>query len=94
MLQHAIATLSLPVYTKREKEFHIIADLIIPAIAIIFIGFAIFSTVYPVPAFPLNLPAYMVGVWILIGLILIIILKKIFIPEKLKRLQRLNKKNY
>ncbi|KJE49880.1 MULTISPECIES: APC family permease [unclassified Acidiplasma] len=84
MLQHAIATLSLPVYTKREKEFHIFADLIIPAIAIIFIGFAIFSTVYPVPAFPLNLPAYMVGVWILIGLILIIILKK-FSSQKIEK---------
>ena len=36
-----------------------------------FIAFAIFSTVYPVPAFPFNLPAYMVVGWVIIGALLI-----------------------
>jgi amino acid transporter len=71
MLQHALATFSLPFYTHREKVLRISSHIIIPAVALGFIAFAIFSTVYPVPAFPFNLPAYMVVGWVLIGALVI-----------------------
>jgi len=71
MLQHALATFSLPFYAHREKILRISSHIIIPAAALVFIAFAIFSTVYPVPPFPFNLPAYMVVGWILIGALLI-----------------------
>lgn len=67
MLQHALATLSLPFYTHRERITRITTHIALPAIALGFIAFAIFSTVYPIPAFPLNLPAYMVIAWIILG---------------------------
>jgi hypothetical protein len=67
MLQHALATLSLPFYTHRERITRITTHIGLPVVALGFIAFAIFSTVYPIPAFPLNLPAYMVIAWILVG---------------------------
>lgn len=67
MLQHALATLSLPFYTHRERITRITTHIGLPVVALGFIAFAIFSTVYPIPAFPLNLPAYMVIGWILVG---------------------------
>ena len=73
MLQHAIATFSLPFYTRREKILRISSHIIIPPVAMGFIAFAIFSTVYPIPAFPFNLPAYMVVGWVIIGALLIAI---------------------
>jgi amino acid transporter len=71
MLQHAIATFSLPFYTHRERLLRISTHIVIPAVALGFIAFAIFSTVYPVPAYPLNLPAYMVIAWIIVGALVI-----------------------
>ncbi len=71
MLQHAIATLSLPFYTHREKVLRISTHILIPTIALGFIAFAIFSTVYPVPSFPFNLPAYIIIGWIVIGALVI-----------------------
>ncbi|MEM0134555.1 MAG: APC family permease [Thermoplasmatales archaeon] len=74
MLQHAIATFSLPFYSHREKVLRISTHIVIPAAALGFIAFAVFSTVYPVPAFPLNIPAYMILAWILIGILVISII--------------------
>ena len=71
MLQHSLATLSLPVYSKKERQLKILVHIVIPVIALGFIAFAILSAVYPVPAFPLNLPAYMVAAWIIAGVILV-----------------------
>jgi hypothetical protein len=45
----------------------------IPAVSLGFIVFAIFSTVYPIPAFPFNLTAYMVTGWVIVGALLIAI---------------------
>ncbi len=71
MLQHALATISLPFYSRREKHLRVTVHVVIPAVALGFIAFAILSTVYPVPAFPFNLPAYMVIAWIIAGLLVI-----------------------
>ncbi|MEM0158888.1 MAG: hypothetical protein QW812_05195 [Thermoplasmataceae archaeon] len=76
MLQHALATLSLPFFSRRERIMNIGVHIIIPIAALGFIGFAIFSTVYPVPAYPLNLPAYIVIAWIIIGLIISLAIEK------------------
>ncbi|WP_188681059.1 APC family permease [Thermogymnomonas acidicola] len=76
MLQHALATLSLPFFSRKERMMNITMHVIIPALALGFIGFAIFSTIYPVPAYPLNLPAYMVVAWIIIGLAVVYSLSK------------------
>jgi len=73
MLQHSIATFSLPFYSHREKVLRISTHIVIPAVALGFIAFAIFSTVYPVPSFPLNLPAYLVAGWIILGALVIAI---------------------
>jgi amino acid transporter len=82
MLQHAIATFSLPFYSHKEKVLRISTHIVIPVIALGFIGFAIFSTVYPVPAYPFNLPAYMVIAWIIIGLLVLALLGSKRLGEK------------
>ena len=76
MLQHSLATLSLPFYSRREKHLKVTVHVVIPAISLVFIAFAILSTVYPIPAFPLNLPAYMVIAWTIAGVLLIALLRQ------------------
>ncbi len=71
MLQHFLATLALPFYAKRNKFLRITTHVIIPSIALIMIAFAVLSTVYPVPAYPLNLLAYAVTTWGILGAFLI-----------------------
>ena len=57
---------------KESYAFKFLAEIcFIPPVAMGFIAFAIFSTVYPVPVFPFNLPAYMVVGWVIIGVLLI-----------------------
>ncbi len=57
---------------KESYAFKFLAEIcFIPVVSLSFIVFAIFSTVYPVPAFPFNLPAYMVVGWVIIGALLI-----------------------
>ena len=87
MLQHSLATLSLPFYSKRERNLKIIQHIVIPAIALGFIAFAIFSTVYPVPVYPFNLPAYMVIAWALAGVVLIMIINNRHKKGKMKKAQ-------
>lgn len=76
MLQHALATLSLPVYSRRQKNLKILVHVVVPAVALGFIAFAIFSTVYPVPAYPFNLPAYIVIAWIIAGVLLVALIRQ------------------
>ena len=59
---------------KESHAFKFLAEIcFIPPVALGFIAFAAFSTVYPVPAFLLSLPAYMVDGWVTIGALLIAI---------------------
>ncbi|MGC8635791.1 MAG: APC family permease [Thermoprotei archaeon] len=72
MLQHFFATVALPFYAKRNKTLDLARHVVIPSAAIILMAFAIVSTVYPIPAYPLNLPAYIVTAWALLGLFLVV----------------------
>ncbi|XVE23584.1 APC family permease [Tardisphaera miroshnichenkoae] len=72
MLQHFFATLALPFYAKRNKILNVTRHVLIPIAALILMAFAILSTVYPAPAYPLNLPAYIAAAWALLGLFLVI----------------------
>ncbi|MDS0256791.1 APC family permease [Thermoplasmatales archaeon AK] len=76
MLQHALATLSLPFFSRKERMMNIAMHIVVPALALGFIAFAIFSTVYPIPAYPFNLPAYIVIGWIIIGLVVVLFLSR------------------
>ncbi|MGC8601164.1 MAG: APC family permease [Thermoprotei archaeon] len=71
MLQHFMATLSLPFYAKMNKTMNVVTHLIIPVVALVLIAFAILSTIYPIPAYPLNLPAYIIAAWALLGVFLV-----------------------
>lgn len=76
MLQHFIATTSLPIYSRKIGNFKLFYMLVLPLIAIIFIAFAIFSTVYPVPSYPYNLPAYIIIAWTAIGGVVLYLVTK------------------
>ena len=72
MLQHFFATLALPFYARKRRALNLLTHVIVPSGALIMIAFAVLSTVYPIPAYPLNLPAYAVAAWALLGGALII----------------------
>jgi len=48
-----------------------VRDIVLPVIAILLCGGAIFSSVWPVPPAPLNLAPYIVAAWLVLGLILV-----------------------
>ncbi len=78
MLQHFLATAALPFYARRNRILDLAKHVMIPLAALFLMAFAILSTVYPVPAYPLNLPAYVVAAWALLGLFLIMKRQKRF----------------
>ena len=47
-----------------------IHNLIVPVIAVAALGFALYSNIYPIPAFPLNIFPYIVLAWVVFGLLL------------------------
>jgi hypothetical protein len=58
----------------RCQQYIIIADIVLPVIAILLCGATIYSTIIPVPPPSLNLAPYIVAVWLLLGLILLAVL--------------------
>jgi amino acid transporter len=60
--------------SQQDKGLTLLADIILPVIAILLCGATIYSTIIPVPPPPLNLAPYLVAVWLLLGLLLLAIL--------------------
>ncbi|WP_376794970.1 APC family permease [Thermogemmatispora sp.] len=62
----------------------LIFDILLPLIAIAICAFTIYSSVVPVPQFPLNLAPYIAAVWLLIGIGLLIVLQ-LRSPQQVQR---------
>jgi hypothetical protein len=44
---------------------------VLPVAAVIIVAFPLYSTVWPMPASPLNYAVYTAGAWLVIGLVLL-----------------------
>ena len=75
---YIMGNVALPFFYWREyrKEFRWGLHVILPIIASLFLLVALYGSVFPVPAYPLNLVPYVVLVWLLIGVGVLSWLKK------------------
>ena len=64
-----MANLALVAYMRRERptEYKPLTHLVFPIIGSLVLLPALFTTVWPVPAYPINLAAYTYVVWMLLG---------------------------
>ncbi len=70
----AIAGMVFFLRSRQDKGFVVVADVLLPVIAIVLCGATIYSTVIPVPPPPLNLAPYIAAAWLLLGLLLLAVL--------------------
>jgi amino acid transporter len=84
-LNHMLAGIGIARYHYKHKSLKIVRHVIIPALVIIALGFAIAYAIYPAPAAPLNYAAWVAGVWIVVGIIVYLYLRSKK-PDELKKL--------
>jgi len=70
----AIAGMVFFLRSRQDKGIIVVADVLLPVVAIVLCGATIYSTVIPVPPPPLNLAPYIVAVWLVLGLMLLAVL--------------------
>jgi amino acid transporter len=73
LIVYIMASAALPVFMLRKERdsFHVVWHLLLPAVAIVIVAFPLYTSVWPLPASPFNYAVYAVGVWILLGLIML-----------------------
>ncbi len=76
MIVYAMANLALPVYVwkKDRKTFSAIKHVIIPAVAAAVMFYVLYHTVWPVPAYPYNIPGYIGIGWLVASLVFLVYL--------------------
>ena len=82
--EHIIASVGLPFYMKKRRDFKLLQHLVFPALAIGVLGAVIFFSLYPAPpAYPYNLAAYIGIGWIPISALMTFVEWKIH-PERIR----------
>ena len=76
MIVYAMANLALPVYIwkKDRKTFSAIKHVLIPAVAAAVMFYVLYHTVWPVPAYPYNIPGYIGIGWLVASLVFLVYL--------------------
>ena len=71
ILIYILGNIGLPVFYRRHVpgSFRAVPHVILPALAIVLLGYVFYRTFWPIPAYPLNLPGYFTAGWIVLGLI-------------------------
>ena len=79
MIVYAMANLALPVYIWKEdrKTFSVIKHVLIPAVAAAVMFYVLYHTVWPVPAYPYNIPGYIGIGWLVASLLFLIYLLRV-----------------
>jgi amino acid transporter len=69
IIVYALGNIALTVFYRREHrgEFSVVKHLALPLIALALLVYVLYRTVWPVPAYPLNVPAYLSIVWLVLG---------------------------
>jgi amino acid transporter/signal transduction histidine kinase len=70
---YAMGNIALPVFYFKEhrSEFSKVKHALIPLAALPLLGAVLYRSVSPVPAYPLNLPAYVTAVWVALAVMLV-----------------------
>ena len=66
---YALGNVALTVFYRREhrSEFNVVKHLALPLVALALLVYVLYRTVWPVPAYPLNVPAYLSIIWLVLG---------------------------
>jgi amino acid transporter len=69
VIVYCLGAVGLPILYRREhpNEFSPIKHVVVPLLALALLVYVMYRTVWPVPAYPFNVPAYLSMVWIVIG---------------------------
>lgn len=73
MVVYALGNIGVIRYftTTAKADFNVLYHLIMPVTAVGLLGYVLYKCVLPMPAYPFNLPLFIAGVWMVIGLVLI-----------------------
>jgi amino acid transporter/signal transduction histidine kinase len=69
MIMYALGNLALPVFYLKEHrdEFSLVRHALLPLAALPLLAYVVYRTVWPVPVYPFNVPAYVACAWIGLG---------------------------
>lgn len=69
VIVYCLGAVGLPIFYRREHsgEFNIIKHIVVPLLALALLIYVLYRTVWPVPAYPFNIPAYLSIVYIVLG---------------------------
>ena len=78
LLIYILGNVGLPVFYRREhrQHFNVLTHILMPVMAILILGYVFYRTLWPIPAYPLNLPGYFAIFWVVVGIILVFIAQK------------------
>lgn len=70
ILIYILGNIGLPVYYRKHvpHSFNWLVHIVLPGLAVILLGYVLYRTFWPIPAYPLNLPGYFTVGWIVVGL--------------------------
>jgi len=63
------------VYFRRNDRYNVVLHAGVPLVGVVIFGAALYGSVHPTPAAPLNLTPYITIAWFLIGLVAVLILR-------------------
>jgi amino acid transporter len=55
--------------TEQRRAFNPLLHLVIPLVAAVAVGFVLYNTVHPVPAYPINIALPLAGGWLVVGIV-------------------------
>ena len=69
IIVYCLGAIGLPVLYRREHsgEFNLGKHIVMPVLALALLIYVMYRTVWPVPAYPYNIPAYLSIVWVILG---------------------------
>lgn len=72
ILIYILGNIGLPVYYRRHvpEQFRWLTHVVLPALAVLLLGYVFYRTFWPIPAYPLNLPGYITVGWLVAGFLL------------------------
>ncbi|HKF78260.1 MAG TPA: APC family permease [Candidatus Dormibacteraeota bacterium] len=78
ILVYALGMIAVPIYYRREhpEETNVFLTYLFPIVGTLMLIPVLYASVYPPPAFPLNLAPYIDIVWILIGVVTVVWLNR------------------
>lgn len=78
MIVYTLGNVALPVFYWKEyrSEFSLVRHVAVPAAAVALLAYVLYRTIWPVPGYPLNLPAYAALGWLVCSTVAILILAR------------------